>query len=433
MADEIQEEEIKQGPGAMLKERRESLQLSIEDIANKLHLRPAVVAELEDDIIDHAVSMTFTKGYFRLYAKHLEIDPAPVLEAFDKLANPIKQPAKLQSFSKKMAKQASDTRLMMFSYFILFAVIAMAVIWWFQLPGDGKETTNINNNTEFSSEIVTSESELASSHRVGSENSDFNASSDSTVASGTGQPGQSATSDMVSSTSQTSTFQSSDVYNAESANVQIIDEQSNSSQLEQNSSQNDLQDQVDVVIETVQQTENSFTNEDNALTALQSTANTANSSEQTIPEAVDSEAVLLGENASQDNSSGEINPGENSLKNGNPQSGNFQVQSAAEVELSFSSDGAAQSQFADANVVNPITREVIFTFIEDCWMNLTDATGENIAYGVKNAGRVMPVTGIPPFEVVLGAPQGVQISVDGVPFDMSQFPAGRTARFTIGE
>ena len=53
MSEEIQEEIVFKGPGVMLKERRESLRLSIEEIADKLHLRPAVVADLEQDIIDH--------------------------------------------------------------------------------------------------------------------------------------------------------------------------------------------------------------------------------------------------------------------------------------------------------------------------------------------------------------------------------------------
>ena len=75
--------------------------------------------------------------------------------------------------------------------------------------------------------------------------------------------------------------------------------------------------------------------------------------------------------------------------------------------------------------------ELVFTFAEDCWIKVTDATGNDIAYGVKDAGRVMPVSGMPPFSVVLGAPAGVSISYAGTPVDLSGFPYNRTARFNL--
>ena len=75
--------------------------------------------------------------------------------------------------------------------------------------------------------------------------------------------------------------------------------------------------------------------------------------------------------------------------------------------------------------------ELVFTFAEDCWIKVTDATGNDIAYGVKDAGRIMPVSGMPPFSVVLGAPAGVSISYAGTPVDLSGFPYNRTARFNL--
>ena len=84
----------------------------------------------------------------------------------------------------------------------------------------------------------------------------------------------------------------------------------------------------------------------------------------------------------------------------------------------------------EADVENT-TIEIVFTFAEDCWIKITDATGNDIAYGVKKAGRVMPVSGVAPFSVVLGAPAGVVISYDGTPVDLSRFPDNRTARFSL--
>ena len=74
---------------------------------------------------------------------------------------------------------------------------------------------------------------------------------------------------------------------------------------------------------------------------------------------------------------------------------------------------------------------LVFNFTADCWVNITDASGEAIAYGIKAAGYEMQITGLPPFEVTLGAPDVVQISYDGEAVDMSGFDPTRTAKFSL--
>ena len=47
----------------------------------------------------------------------------------------------------------------------------------------------------------------------------------------------------------------------------------------------------------------------------------------------------------------------------------------------------------------------IFTFSGDCWVNIYDANGERIAWGVKKSGYVMNITGEAPLQVTLGKPE----------------------------
>ena len=72
-----------------------------------------------------------------------------------------------------------------------------------------------------------------------------------------------------------------------------------------------------------------------------------------------------------------------------------------------------------------------FTFDDDCWVNIKDATGEAIAYGVKQSGRVMEIQGVPPVAVTLGKPDNVRISVNGDPVDITAFQNGQIARFSL--
>jgi len=119
-------------PGQQLKKGREALGLTQQQVADRLHLRLGNIQDIETDTHKASVSITFTKGYVRIYAKLLGMPVDPLLEAFDILHQGEKQPAKLQSFSQRVAKQANDDRWMMVTYLIVFLVIASLVIWWYQ-------------------------------------------------------------------------------------------------------------------------------------------------------------------------------------------------------------------------------------------------------------------------------------------------------------
>jgi cytoskeleton protein RodZ len=72
-------------------------------------------------------------------------------------------------------------------------------------------------------------------------------------------------------------------------------------------------------------------------------------------------------------------------------------------------------------------------FSENCWVNVVDAAGNRVAYGTKQAGYIMQLKGTAPFEVTLGNPSVVQINFNQQAFDMSAFPGGRVAKFTLPE
>lgn len=72
-----------------------------------------------------------------------------------------------------------------------------------------------------------------------------------------------------------------------------------------------------------------------------------------------------------------------------------------------------------------------FAFSEESWAEVTDARGERLLFGLNAAGRRITVRGEPPFAVVLGNADAVQLTVDGEPYAI---PAGRQddlARFSV--
>ncbi len=78
-----------------------------------------------------------------------------------------------------------------------------------------------------------------------------------------------------------------------------------------------------------------------------------------------------------------------------------------------------------------IVGHAIFTFSGDCWVNIYDATGERIAWGVKKTGYVMTIKGQEPLSITLGKPELATILYNDQKVDLSSFNVGNIAKFTL--
>jgi len=78
-----------------------------------------------------------------------------------------------------------------------------------------------------------------------------------------------------------------------------------------------------------------------------------------------------------------------------------------------------------------IVTSAVFTFSGDCWVNIFDATGERIAWGIKKSGYVMTIEGIAPFRITLGKPELASIVFNDQLVDLSSFNRGNIAKFTL--
>lgn len=309
------------GPGQILRQAREKAQLTTQDIADKIRLKKALIEDIEQDNYDIKLSLTFVKGYLKLYAKHVDVLESEVMAAFDNLNTQDKEPAKLQSFSRRLANQANDDKLMLVTYLIVAAVIALVVVWWLQQGST--ETSQVSELESYSSapETVTDSAPVTE-----------------------------------------------DIVPEVSTNIPKVEQLDDKAVYSEDS----VESEADL-----------------------------NFSRPTPDSSVDSESVIA-----------------------NPESAESQELVQSEI-----TNTEASAESLTQVTAEPV--ELVFEFSGDCWMNLTDATGENIAYGVKVKGRVMPVTGIPPFVVTLGAPEVVQIRYAGEALDMSFLTPGRIAKFDL--
>lgn len=87
-------------------------------------------------------------------------------------------------------------------------------------------------------------------------------------------------------------------------------------------------------------------------------------------------------------------------------------------------------QVIEDEIVDNIGTAII-TFSGDCWVNIFDATGERIAWGVKKSGYKMTISGKAPLNVTIGRPELANVKFNGQDIDMTIFNTGNIAKFTL--
>lgn len=105
------------------------------------------------------------------------------------------------------------------------------------------------------------------------------------------------------------------------------------------------------------------------------------------------------------------------------------VATANEIDDSVASADTILSE--SLQVPKPVLSTAVFTFKGDCWVNIFDANGERIAWGVKKAGYVMPITAEAPLKITVGKPELATITFNGETVDMSSFNTGNIAKFNL--
>ncbi|WP_432415618.1 RodZ domain-containing protein [Chromohalobacter israelensis] len=124
-------------PGTQLRRERERQGLSLEEVAEQLNLRPAVVKGLEEDQYDQVPIATYRRGYLRAYAKLLGVDDKRVAQAYDALhgrddldrtvtpAYRSQPPSRLGAWIFKLV-----------TLLIVLGLIGLTLLWWQSREGN---------------------------------------------------------------------------------------------------------------------------------------------------------------------------------------------------------------------------------------------------------------------------------------------------------
>lgn len=89
---------------------------------------------------------------------------------------------------------------------------------------------------------------------------------------------------------------------------------------------------------------------------------------------------------------------------------------------------AAVGESAD----NQLDNALQLVFVEECWIRVTDAQGNELASGLRPAGTELVLEGEAPFELHLGNARGLHIMFKGQAVDFQDSIRGNVARLKLG-
>lgn len=119
-------------PGGILSNARQLRGLSIGDVAHALKLAPRQVEAIEADAFDQLRGLTFARGFVRNYARHLGIDPDPLLEAIVPATDsPQVELAPISNARGEMPNTGSSLGSLLPAGMTLVVLIALALAGWY--------------------------------------------------------------------------------------------------------------------------------------------------------------------------------------------------------------------------------------------------------------------------------------------------------------
>ncbi len=103
-------------------------------------------------------------------------------------------------------------------------------------------------------------------------------------------------------------------------------------------------------------------------------------------------------------------------------------ESKAAVESTSSQEKSSSSPVTATTPVSSLE----LRYSANCWTEITDSAGRNLAYGLIKAGQTLKLKGEAPFRVFLGYAPGVSVYYNGDEFDHTPFQRRDIARFRVG-
>ena len=149
MSETIQEEAEQSppslGPGDRLQAARISIGLTLNDVANKMHLSAAILASLEENDFDQITAPIFVKGYLRSYARIVNLDEEEIIKQYAKYYTHNDPPISSTSNASPEIN-SDDARVKGTTWLIILVLVGLLAYWWWSRYQQPAQTVSLDSN-----------------------------------------------------------------------------------------------------------------------------------------------------------------------------------------------------------------------------------------------------------------------------------------------
>lgn len=130
--------------GQRLREERIRRGMSVAEVAATLHLETGHIEAIEAEACERLPNPSFVKGYLRNYAKLLEVDADPLVEAYSQVCGSDEPALKQVARIEEVSAGAGAPRHI--GWLVVLGLLLSALFWWwsYMAPSTGMDTETDN-------------------------------------------------------------------------------------------------------------------------------------------------------------------------------------------------------------------------------------------------------------------------------------------------
>ncbi len=440
-------------PGYFLRKRRIKLGWSIEKIAYTLHLSTAQIEAIENDDFTYFSSTTYLLGYWRSYARLLEIDIDQSIELHRQQLQNSHSSIKVEKNHQRTHRDQEKNRKVSAIVFCLLSAIFLGGIWLWQNPEDNplsqwvdnlsnRQLVRLNLQKEQSGTMESQEIAVPSQPSVPVEQPETVLPEPNFTEEHPSRP----------ATEQAQSTQPNAVV-ATPGSDRSAETQSDPVTVEETVAAVSRLDSVTTDEQAVTVAQETIVREDSQPSPDEPESTVVEQQATIEPVTVTNTPVPIVELATTASATGDsaVSNGQQEIPDTFPNTVQPVVDVTVSADVVSPSVTVSQAPSGDAplvpetggpafaeseegvvgSVLSPNQIELVVD--RETWIDVRDVTGEKLVYRTVKKGQVLKLTGVPPFYVFIGTASGVAVNYLGEPVQFTTHSSGLFARFRVGE
>ncbi len=131
------------GPGERLQAARIQQGLSLDDVANRMHLSPSILESIEENNFEEITAPIFVKGYLRAYARIVSLDEDEMIEQYARFFSGEDPP--ISSVSNVAPElSAADARMKWTTIVVILVLAVLLTAWWWNREQGGQAPISLD-------------------------------------------------------------------------------------------------------------------------------------------------------------------------------------------------------------------------------------------------------------------------------------------------